>query len=359
MQKWISIQALRGVAVLGVVAFHLLTIERKYSGGDVLLPDFLLLGQSGVDLFFVISGFVMVNVSKGRFAHNGETIRFLWGRLTRIYPTYWFYFFLTAMVFLVKPGWVNASQGHHADLLLSFLLLPSERLPLVMVAWSLIHELWFYLVFSLLLLLHERWLPMFLVLWALFVIIVNCIFSAVDMSVGNRIIFHPYTLEFIIGASVSLLISNDRYRNFTVRRSFLTTIFVSSIGLPLVYIFNILQNANLLRAIILGCLYGLLVLSVVTLEKAKKSGFLTPLKWIGDCSYTIYLSHLLVLSAIGRFWATVKPVAAGLSDNFIACLIMCVAVMGYGWIGYHLIERPIVGISHRLRRLFFEGSPTL
>jgi peptidoglycan/LPS O-acetylase OafA/YrhL len=96
MNKLRSIQALRGVAVLSVVAFHALSIEQKYSGGDLLFPDFLRLGQSGVDLFFVISGFVMVTVTKGRFGPNGERMRFLWGRLTRIYPTYWFYFFLTA-----------------------------------------------------------------------------------------------------------------------------------------------------------------------------------------------------------------------------------------------------------------------
>jgi exopolysaccharide production protein ExoZ len=86
----------------------------------------------------VISGFIMVTVTKGRFTLDGEVMRFLWGRLTRIYPTYWFYFFLTLAVFLIKPDWVNASQGHQIQLIPSFFLLPSHQLPLVMVAWSLI-----------------------------------------------------------------------------------------------------------------------------------------------------------------------------------------------------------------------------
>ena len=140
MKKLQSIQALRGIALLGVIGFHFLFIEKKYSGGDFLLPDFLHLGQSGVDLFFVISGFIMVTVTKGRFTLNGEVIRFLWGRLTRIYPTYWFYFFLTLAIFLIKPAWVNASQEHQTQLISSFLLLPSDQLPLVMAAWSLSHE---------------------------------------------------------------------------------------------------------------------------------------------------------------------------------------------------------------------------
>jgi peptidoglycan/LPS O-acetylase OafA/YrhL len=99
MNKFLSIQALRGIAALGVVAFHSLSIEQKYSNGDSLLPDFFRLGQSGVDLFFVISGFVMVTVTKERFKINGESMRFLWGRLSRIYPTYWFYFLLVGSIF--------------------------------------------------------------------------------------------------------------------------------------------------------------------------------------------------------------------------------------------------------------------
>ena len=147
MNKWLFIQALRGFAVLGVVAFHSMSIEKKYSGGDLLLPDFLLLGQSGVDLFFVISGFVMVTVTMGRFVRDREMQRFLWGRFTRIYPTYWFYFFLTAVVYFIKPSWVNSLYGHQAELFTSFLLFPNQQ-PLVMVAWSLSHELWFYSIFA-------------------------------------------------------------------------------------------------------------------------------------------------------------------------------------------------------------------
>lgn len=64
-ERLVSIQMLRGIAVLAVVAFHLLPIEHKYSGGDRLLPELLFLGQFGVDLFFVISGFVMVVVTQG------------------------------------------------------------------------------------------------------------------------------------------------------------------------------------------------------------------------------------------------------------------------------------------------------
>ena len=67
MNKIQNIQALRGIAVLLVVVFHLTFIETKYGGPATLLPDFFTYGMSGVDMFFVISGFVMVAVTRGKF----------------------------------------------------------------------------------------------------------------------------------------------------------------------------------------------------------------------------------------------------------------------------------------------------
>jgi exopolysaccharide production protein ExoZ len=355
MNKLISIQALRGIAVLGVVAFHALVIEKKYSGGDLLLPDFLYIGQSGVDLFFVISGFVMVTVTKGRFARDGEMARFLWGRLTRIYPTYWFYFFLTFAIFLIKPNWVNSTQGHRFQFISSFLLLPGDQLPLVMVAWSLIHELWFYLLFAVFLRFHERLLLPSLLLWGAIVTVVNLLFTVTGFSAGARIVFHPYSLEFIIGALVAVYLSRARTSKFSARIAILIITCVLSVGLPAIYVFNLLQPERTLRmSVIIGMLYGSLVFSVVMLEKLNT--FVLPkfLHFIGDISYTVYLSHILVLSAIGRLWLAATPAPNSLSDNMLACVTMLAAVLGYGWIGYHLVEQPILKVSHRLRTRWFE-----
>ena len=133
-KKIAAVQALRGVAALAVVAIHATAIERKYSGGDLLLPEWLRFGASGADLFFVISGFVMVTVTGGCFGRINEVLRFLWGRVTRIYPTYWFYFFITLAALLWQPSWVNNSLPQQVSLWASFLLLPTNTLPLMMVA---------------------------------------------------------------------------------------------------------------------------------------------------------------------------------------------------------------------------------
>ena len=355
MNKWQSVQALRGLAVLGVVAFHCLTIEQKYSAGDLLLPDFFRLGQSGVDLFFVISGFVMVTVTRGRFGHNGETLRFLWGRFTRIYPTYWFYFFLAAAVFLVKPHWVNASQGHRADLLASFFLLPSSQLPVVMVAWSLIHELWFYVVFSVMLKFDQRRLLPWLLLWGAGITMVNVFATTADLSATARIVFHPYSLEFIIGALAAIFIYGKFARMISSFWAVLIIALLVSAAFPLIYIFDILENTGLLRAALVGSLYGSLIASLTVLEKANQISVPKWMRTMGDISYSMYLSHVFVLSAIGRMWMLARPVPDSLLDNFFACLIMLAVVSGAGWLGYRYIEHPILRISHRFRTRWFES----
>lgn len=356
MKQLLSIQAIRGIAVLGVVAFHSLSVERKYSGGDVLLPDFFSFGQSGVDLFFVISGFVMVTVTRGRFARSGEMMRFLWGRFSRIYPTYWFYFLLTAAILFLKPSWVNSSQGQQDQLVSSFLLLPGNQLPLVMVAWSLIHELWFYLVFAVLLLFHERLLLPSLLSWSAIIIVINLLFPAGDFSPAARIAFHPYSLEFIIGALVAIVISKNSVPHLSARHAGVLISLVLSVGIPAVYVLDIVRHEGLLRVGTMGSLYGLLVLSVMTLEKLNRLILPKSLQFIGDISYSVYLSHVLVLSAIGRLWLLASPVPESLQDNILAFVTMLAAVLSYGWLGYRMVEQPMLQLSHRLRARWFEGG---
>lgn len=354
MGKWLSIQGLRGLAALSVVIFHATTIEQKYSGGDILLPGFLRVGESGVDLFFVISGFIMVTVTQGRFARRRESLRFLWGRFTRIYPTYWFYFFLTLTVFLVRPQWVNSSQDSHVDLLKSFLLWPGEHLPLVMVAWSLIHELWFYVVFAVILRFDERRLLPFLLLWGAIVVAVNTLVGIAGLPPAMRIAVHPYSLEFIVGALAALFVHRGYAVAFSSPKVLGGVAAVLLAGLYLVYANDVLHGPDLVRAGVMGLLYGLLVLSFAACEKQGRMNVPSSIRFLGDISYTVYLSHVLVLSAIGRLWMMAASVPNQLYDNVVAFAIMMAAVIGYGWVGYRMVEQPVLAVSHRLRARWFD-----
>lgn len=352
MKKLESIQALRGIAVLGVVAFHAMTVEQKYSGGDLLLPGLLTLGQAGVDLFFAISGFVMVTVTRGRFA-SGETGRFLWGRFSRIYPTYWFYYFLTAAVLLTRPGWVNATQGHRADLLTSFFLFPDAQLPLVMVAWSLIHELWFYLVFAVLLQFRERLLLPMLLAWAAVVILANTLYPPLQQPGVARIVLHPYTLEFIGGALAAILLYRQKAPQDSRPAALLVLLLLVAAGMALVHRFALLDGQGLPRALSVGALFSLLIYAAAAAERSRLFRAPKTLLFFGDISYTVYLSHILVLAAVGRTWRGTFAMPDSLLDNILVLPGMLLAVAGFGWVAWRTVEQPLLGISHRLREQWF------
>lgn len=341
MERLYSLQGLRGAAVLGVVLFHMAAVELKYSGGDALLPALVDFFQLGVDLFFVISGFVMVIVTRGRFQDRLQFQRFLFNRVSRIYPNYWLYFFITLAVYLAAPALVNSSHGG-SNLLMSFLLLPNERVLLVMVAWSLVFELWFYLVFSVLLAFRERWLPSLLLAWALGLLLFNLLGSWQDQGPALKIILHPYALEFIVGSALALFFYGPHSAKVPTPMVWLLFSASLVVGFPLIYHYHLFQDEGLVRMLAVGLVFGTLVLSLALLERRGLIRFPRSLVFTGDMSYTIYLSHLLVLGVIGRVWLLIGHWPDSLLDNLLFLLLMMAAVLCYGWVGYSFFEKPVL-----------------
>jgi len=94
-----SVQIMRGVAALSVVVFHIWGAELKYCSSGRLLPDILYAGIFGVDLFFVISGFVMFMISRQSFQDQKKVRRFIYRDLCTIQSS-------------VKPDRELISSGH-------------------------------------------------------------------------------------------------------------------------------------------------------------------------------------------------------------------------------------------------------
>lgn len=354
MERLYSLQGLRGLAVLGVVLFHMTSVELKYSGGDQLLPDWLDFFQLGVDLFFVISGFVMVIVSRGRFQSAVEGRRFLFNRVSRIYPTYWLYFFITLAVYLVQPGIVNSSHGG-SDLWRSFLLLPSDKVLLVMVAWSLVFELWFYLVFSVLLFFRERWLPWLMALWALVLLLFNSVEDWREFSPAIAVVLHPYALEFIAGAFMALFFYSRYSERIPDVLVYGVLAAVLLTGIPVIGLYALFEGHGLSRMLVVGTVFGCLVFTLAMLERRGHVAMPKGLVLIGDMSYTVYLSHLLVLGVIGRLWQVIGGWPGTLLDNISFAALMMGAVLCYGWVGYRCFEMPALNRANAFARRHFRA----
>lgn len=358
MERLFSLQGLRGVAVLGVVLFHMMSVEAKYSGGDILLPSFLDFFQLGVDLFFIISGFVMVIVSRGRFQDAVQSQRFLFNRLSRIYPTYWLYFFLTLAVYLLQPGMVNSSHGS-SNLLMSFLLLPSDKVLLVMVAWSLVFELWFYLVFTVLMCLRERWLPFLLAAWALILLLFNGGWDWHDYAPALQIMLHPYALEFIVGAALALLFYSRHSARIPTAMVLGILMLLVVPGIALIGWLRQFDSEGTVRMLLVGTVFGGLVFSLALLERRALLSVPKFCVVVGDMSYTLYLSHLLVLGVIGRIWQWLGAWPENPLDNLGFLALMFIAVLCYGWVGYHCFEKPVLDRATRFCKRHFKSRERL
>jgi exopolysaccharide production protein ExoZ len=164
-QKLHSIQSLRGAASLLVILFHLSLAEKKlWPESNVHFFSFFeKVGFIGIDLFFVISGFIMVWISYEHLGNYKKIGEFLKKRFLRIYPTYWA---MCLLVFLtVKLHWgINLSlQDISAtEKIQELLLLPANYHGFVQVAWSLSFEMLFYFIFCALFLFKRKFAGLFL-----------------------------------------------------------------------------------------------------------------------------------------------------------------------------------------------------
>lgn len=341
-----NIQALRGIAVLLVMLLHLSAIEKKYSA-DTIIPDFFHIGAFGVDVFFVISGFIMVTVTE-HLARNCKTaLHFLFLRITRIYPLYWLSTAIIALIVTLLPGITSFTSSAPYFLVKSLFLLPQESIPLLSVGWTLVHEMNFYVVFSLFLLLHKQWLPTALLLWSLITTAFYSYLSPTqELQPWLYIVTNPLNLEFTMGCCIALLSGKLKFH---------FPLMVSAAGFMLAiagWKYWQLQTGNGTdfplggdRVILFTLPSALILAGVVAMEKSGK--FLPDfLQKIGDASYSVYLTHVLLLSGMGKIWQSIAC-SNSILDNIVALPIIFILTLAAGGLCHRWIELKLLSITRR------------
>jgi peptidoglycan/LPS O-acetylase OafA/YrhL len=341
MARLLTLQVTRGVAANLVVLSHLSIIEAKYTGGHIL-PAFAVYGTSGVDIFFVLSGFIMVIIAgKGIGA-----VRFLWRRVARIYPAYWLVSLIVLATSLVEPGWVNSSLQGPISLWRSFLLVPDKTLPLLAVGWTLIHEMYFYLVFAALLALRIT-IPIGLLAWGGILVLVTVLGGEfVTSSALGYVYTNPLTAEFMAGATIGILHNRKIMRG----AAWAGIMGLLMLGVSIVFVAPTLalaHNTHLdaWRVVLFGMPAALIIYWLAALEQ--KSAPMPPrlLVALGDWSYATFLTHVLVLSAIGRVIHAVAPPGAMSSLVLIICGFLAVNLVGAFM--FRFFERPALAVLYR------------
>src|SRR6056297_2155052 len=303
-----SIQALRGIAAVLVMLSHLHGVETRYSEEAPILSSAWIFGVSGVDLFFVISGFIMVWVAGDLAANGRQAGAFLFARICRIFPVWWLFLGLMSLYFFIAYGapWDQEVLTRHQisgaeHLLKSIFLIPHEALPVLQLGWTLVHEMYFYVVFALILLLPPRFRVPAFAAWAA-LIAASIYFQWTGFYADNLVslVLFPMTLEFLMGVAVGLVIK----RGITGFRwiALFTGLFWLIIASAQVDFVSLNQQLPTLRTLAFGPAFALILYGLVAIEQRGQLMARIPdaLVTLGDWSYSLYLCHLLVISAVAR-----------------------------------------------------------
>jgi len=287
-----ALQYLRAAAALVVVYSHAALQVENY------LPHLPQLGGFGVDVFFVISGFIMVWITKPTDTPG----RFIVNRVRRVVPLYWFFTLLMALVLIAAPTVFKRSTFDIGELALSLAFIPFDSTtypgwlyPIVAPGWSLNYEIYFYALFALSLTLAPRYRVGGAV--ALLVAVFLALRLIAPESVAGRFYADDIVFEFVFG----MLLAAAWLKGFRLS-PFVAAMLVGAgtVGL--------LLHLPLPRSIA----FGLPALAVVT---GCLFVDLPERRWavvLGDASYALYLSHLFVL---GVLRAVLPPV---LGDGALA-----------------------------------------
>ncbi|WP_269792393.1 acyltransferase [Stenotrophomonas sp. Iso1] len=341
-----SLQALRAIAALGVVLFHLQPYEAKYLSGHSLLGAFARQADSGVDLFFALSGFLMTTLATERYVGPRAALQFLSKRAWRILPTYWLLTIGIAALAFAAPSLIGI-QPTGQEIAASLLLLPQAQLPILPVGWTLVHEAYFYLVFAAAIaVVPERFVTAYLIAWAMGVASIGPLLPT-DAGSAARLACSPLTLEFIGGALLGIY-----WRAIPVNVApFLALIGAAAIvgGMGFVAWGHVAPLHQWQRVAVYGGGAILLIAGMVRMEHAGSIRVPTWLSALGDSSFALYLTHLFVMSAVARIW-TLAGVGYTLIQHAAFVIAMVVACYVISRVFYVVVERPLLRLSTSPRR---------
>ncbi len=286
-QTFFGVQALRGVAAALVVVHHstqlwegrLHTQSTAAGWGN---------GAAGVDIFFVISGFVMAYTALGRRHMTGTD--FLRRRIVRIVPLYWICTVATIAALAMRYRHNLSSSGDFgtAHVLASFLFLPTVNKlgnvgPVLVIGWTLSYEMFFYFLFAVSLAFAAKVSPLRLV--TILMVAISCIglFYRANWPVIT-VLTQPIILEFVAGLwlAYAVLLRQHWPRNLTIA--------LGLIGLLTLLWIPLANDA--LRPLCWGVPAFAVVASVVMGENGIAPYLPHWALRIGDASYSLYLSHL-------------------------------------------------------------------
>jgi exopolysaccharide production protein ExoZ len=321
-----TVQALRAIAALSVVGMHIPAIEH---------------GAFGVDLFFVISGFIVCHVAAA------DPGRFLLKRAIRVVPLYWLCTLALFALAIVAPLWMGATRADMGELIKSLAFVPFVKAngqihPLLYLGWTLNYEMLFYALFALSLLIAPRrpHLPALAGLLALFAIGRTVEFDSAPLTFWTGAV----VLEFAFGIVAYRLWRSGALRRLHPALALLVILAALAVMAP-----QDVDPTSDARP----WLWGLPALLAFVATLSLEGRWRVPAWWLllGNASYSLYLTHAYILQAIQKKLVPMDALSTPKVLCMAASVLLCCAV---AVACFHCFERPAT-LWLRRRLLWRDG----
>ncbi len=342
MQKKLeSIQIVRGIAVIAVVFFHCQQFSVDLAQALSLRAPILwvyskqeAIGSFGVDIFFVISGFVMSYITYKN--HNKNYFwTFIKKRFIRVAPLYWLFTLIMILLLITFPN-NYYSKVDLKSIVYSFLFIPFiptnfQSSPILPVGWTLNYEIFFYIIVAFGLFLKRR---LFIISCGLsFIILISVPLLMRPTSTALIFLTNYFIIEFYIGFIIC-----DFFMKYKLNKNVVTILSIFTFILVIL----VCKNTSTSNIKFVYCVMSaLLVICFSFYEKLHDIHNLNALKFIGDCSYSIYLSHYILIPILGSAIKNINISQYISIDMFL--LYTWTVTIAAGCFIYLYVENPIIG----------------
>ena len=294
------------------------------------MGDCFLFGHAGVDFFFVLSGFIIAYVHARDIGRPERLARYLQRRFTRIYPFYWIICLLT-LPLLAFSTHQDLPTGMNIGT--SFLLIPIGQLPFIDVAWTLRHEVVFYVLFATLV--FDRRLGIVLMAVWFFLSLPSLGGPFDDMASALSV----FNLEFLFGLGAAWLLA---------RRTVPAPLAFFGCGAALFFALAVAEDARLFAGATLaphlGYAIGSMLVIIGLTERERQGGLTLPafLVSLGTASYAIYLTQGLG-TAVG-WQVMIRMHLDSVMPIWTQFLSLYIVAAASGWAISMMIERPVLSL---------------
>lgn len=356
MKKLDSIQVLRAVAALLVVFCHA-AYEITLNHPDVAPAMWVKInakGLFGVDIFFVVSGFVMMYIISGQQSGGVTAARFIGDRIVRILPLYWVTTLLSVLAGLVLPAFKHKSVFTSVYVARSLLFIPSTNPmtgapePALGVGWTLNYEMFFYVVLALMLVLGVRRLH-----WAVLAVFSSLVALGVWFN-PEEIILKSWTQTIILEFMFGVLLARARLSGFRIGTIWQVVLVCAGVVSWLSVAQFSIGPVNM-RGVVWGLSAAAIFAGAVM--GRKQVTYPRSITLIGDASYSLYLTHLFVMRSCSIL-AYHLPVNHTL-QMWIFLAIFPPAAVAFSILSYRKFELPTLHFGRQLIQSYLNRNRRL